>query len=447
MKLLNNKIIFYFLFFCFINSYLVADVGYFIGSFDPPTLAHKESVLRAMEAHDLEKVYITVNHNTAKDYYTSVDERIDMLRILLKDQADRVFILREPLEGRFFFAEELLKKYQGQKVIGIFGDDTFEKNFAIFQLLPNFDYIRIARPELRESGSHYQPVHSSNGEPNIYELEISSNGISSTQARELIQEGNKDNLQRFLDLDIIHYIEQRELYLSTRLTEQDTFLARFYSFLDTVQEKMPHLNLLEVPEPYYKPTQSYAAQSDKFIRQVVETKNMDLEIQFLFRPIAEEILNIPSRSAPFHALQTVGFFPGSFDFISSAQIEVIKQSLEQLHLDQVCLIVLETSRKPIEHSLEERIAKAKEALVEFGNKIRIISAPNLDSLKETTESLAQEYENPSFMILGSNVFESNYEKLRSIPNLQFAVVPYPEDDHKIYPDGVIILMQKQMTCP
>lgn len=40
---------------------LFSDVGYYIGSFDPPTLAHKESIVKAMEEHHLEKVYVTVN--------------------------------------------------------------------------------------------------------------------------------------------------------------------------------------------------------------------------------------------------------------------------------------------------------------------------------------------------------------------------------------------------
>lgn len=435
MHFFNKLVIFLLL----VSIQLFADVGYFIGSFDPPTLAHKESVLKAMEVHDLEKVYITVNHNTAKDYLTSVDERIEMLRLLFKDHIDSVFILREPLEGRVNFAEEVLKNHQDQKVFGIFGDDTFEKNFSIFKGLPNFDFIKISRPEFAidiEALNRLPSKEDRRYVPTIYDLEISGTGISSSKARDLIKEGDTVGLKEFLDLDIIHSIMQRELYKDTFLSEKNLFLERFHSLLDELQQRMPEIN--DVPEPEFKPTQSFAAQSEKFIRQIVEAKNMDLEDQFIFRPLAEEILNIPSRSEPFHAFLKVGYFPGSFDFLSPAQIEVIKKAQEQLQLDRVYVVVLETSNKQIEHTLEERIAHAKELLGGFGNKIKIISAPSLDKLKDVTETLTQEYVSPSFMILGANVFESNYNRLKSIHNLKFAVATFTDNEDS-FPEEVVIL--------
>ena len=102
-------------------------IGYYIGSFDPPTLAHRAAVLEAMRHFGLTKVYITVNHNTAKDFNASIAERIHMLQLLFADQGDRVIILREPLEGRREFARYILERHPEAHLLGIFGEDTFEK--------------------------------------------------------------------------------------------------------------------------------------------------------------------------------------------------------------------------------------------------------------------------------------------------------------------------------
>jgi phosphopantetheine adenylyltransferase len=407
---------------------LFSDVGYYIGSFDPPTLAHKESIVKAMEEHHLEKVYVTVNHNTIKDYLTSVDERQDMLHILLKDYQDRVIVLREPLEGRVAFAEALFQKYPNQKILGIFGDDTFDKNFELFKGLENFDFIRIARPEFNQEINK------------IYNLQISSSFISSTKARELIAEKNTEALVDYLDLDLIYFIFQKQFYEDAQSNDKNGFLMRFEAFVNALDAKFPEFAVKDIPFPEYKIRQSYEAQSDKFIRQIVEFKRISLADQFVLRPVAEEMLNLRSRTAPLKSLLKVGLYPGSFDLFSAPQKEVIQKALQQLQLDQLIVIILETSRKPIQHSLEKRVAHAKDLLADFGTQVLVQTAPGLDSLKDFAEAACDTHEPPAVMILGSNVFESNYQQLHSIANLQFAVVPHPDDtEEKVYPENVVIL--------
>lgn len=427
-------------------------MGYYIGSFDPPTLAHKESIVKAMEEHHLEKVYVTVNHNTIKDYLTSVDERRDMLHILLKDYQDRVIVLREPLEGRVAFAEALFQKYPNQKILGIFGDDTFDKNFELFKGLENFDFIRIARPEFNQEINqmdYFQlyrpplklaPKKLTNYTPKIYNLQISSSFISSTKARELIAEKNTEALVDYLDLDLIYFIFQKQFYEDAQSNDKNGFLMRFEAFVNALDAKFPEFAVKDIPFPEYKIRQSYEAQSDKFIRQIVEFKRISLADQFVLRPVAEEMLNLRSRTAPLKSLLKVGLYPGSFDLFSAPQKEVIQKALQQLQLDQLIVIILETSRKPIQHSLEKRVAHAKDLLADFGTQVLVQTAPGLDSLKDFAEAACDTHVPPAVMILGSNVFESNYQQLHSIANLQFAVVPHPDDtEEKVYPENVVIL--------
>ncbi|PJD96322.1 MAG: hypothetical protein CK425_06425 [Parachlamydia sp.] len=63
------------------------------------------------------------------------------------------------------------------------------------------------------------------------------------------------------------------------------------------------------------------------------------------------MLNLRSRTAPLKSLLKVGLYPGSFALVFAAQKEVIHKALQQLQLDQLIVIILETSLKPIQHSL------------------------------------------------------------------------------------------------
>ncbi|MBX9671568.1 MAG: hypothetical protein K2X93_28525, partial [Candidatus Obscuribacterales bacterium] len=257
-------------------------IGYYIGSFDPPTLAHRAAVIEAIRHFGLKKVYITVNYNTDKDFAASILERITMLRLLFSDMGDTVVILREPLEGRPAFARWVLQRHPGEHVIGIFGADTFEKNFKIFAGAPRFDFVRIARPMKTEACSTeavYVPV--------VYDIILKdADGVSSSEARKRIGLGL--DTSDILSLGVSRFVGDLRLYpnVPEKLLAgiEGRFLKRWSSFCGNLKGVIDGPSRALLTAPSFKPSQSKDGQNDKFVRHVVETLDMQLAEQFVLRP-------------------------------------------------------------------------------------------------------------------------------------------------------------------
>lgn len=413
-------------------------VGYYIGSFDPPTLGHKLVVAAAMKAHPLAKVYITVNHNTDKDFNTSMDERLQMMKKLFSEYGDRVEVLREPLEGRPAFARYLLEKHQG-KILGIFGDDTFEKNYKIFTTdadVHDFDYVKVARPEATALESVYVPV--------VHDLEIDADGTSSSAARDLIALGKDPVAAKILSKEVYDYIQELKLYQKIsgeKLADaQKDFLGRYNAFISTLKQQRPDLDLSKIAEPTFKATQSLGAQKDKFVRHIVTSLKMPLEAQLVFRPEAEKILQIPFQTRPLRSAKAAGIYIGSFDGPNRSQRDVIAETLKQQNLDVLYVGVLGTSRKPIHASLAERMNMMKALTAEFGDKVRVLSIPNLEGSQRTFRRLRNEHSAPTLAVFGSNVFDPNFDRLKKIPGLRFGIIPLPGDQRTTpLPPGVAVI--------
>ena len=59
----------------------------YVGSFDPVTSGHINILVRASRLFD--EVVVVVSANTAKKYWFSVDQRVDMIRTALEDNGVR----------------------------------------------------------------------------------------------------------------------------------------------------------------------------------------------------------------------------------------------------------------------------------------------------------------------------------------------------------------------
>ncbi len=410
-------------------------IGYYIGSFDPPTLAHRKAVLEAMRHFGLSKVYITVNHCTDKDFAASMTERIRMLRLLFADQGDRIVILREPLEGRREFARYILEKHPDAHLLGIFGEDTFDKNFRIFAGEPRFDFVRIARPVATECSaeSAYVPV--------IYDIMLQdADGVSSSEARRRIALGL--DTSNILSSEVASFIVGGGLYPSiaehTLKAAEQRFLSRWRKFHSRLQGVISDSQRLSLSTPSFKAIQSKEGQSDKLVRHVVESVGMTLDDQFRLRPVMERYLQIgyPTRPITWRA----GVYFGSFDPASDAQAIVASTALAQGTLNRLTIGVLSSSgTKTLKLPVAERLRRAKRVFGRFGESVCVVEAPGLEDSPTFVRHLRDEQLEPLLTVFGATVFPDNYKRLRDLDNLRYAVAPIEGEKMPELPDGAVLL--------
>jgi nicotinic acid mononucleotide adenylyltransferase len=409
-------------------------IGYYIGSFDPPTLAHRAAVIQAIRHFGLVKVYITVNHNTDKDFNASIAERMRMLQLLFADQGDTVVILREPLEGRREFARWVLRRHPGEHLIGIFGDDTFEKNFKIFAGEPRFDFVRIARPmSTAECASDtYVPV--------VYDIMLKdADGLSSSEARRRISLGL--DTSDILSPEVTRFIGASSLYPNVpadvlKVAEEE-FLERWSTFQSRLTGVISYRRRKSLPVPSFKACQSKEGQSDKLVRHVVEALTMPLADQFRQRPRMERLLGIRYTTRPM--TWRAGVYLGSFDPPGAAQVHVVEAALEQGSLDQITVGVLSSSLRKLSRPVSERLQLARKSFERFGQRVSVVQAPPLEESADFVRQLRNEQLEPLLAVFGANVFSGNYARLRALENLRYAVAPMAGVTMPDLPAGSLVL--------
>lgn len=422
-------------------------VGYYIGSFDMVTMGHKAVVASTLNDPKLgiKKIYITVNWNTDKDFNTSMEERVEMMRRTYSEFGNRVEILREPLEGRPEFARYLIARHQG-KVLGIFGDDTFDKNYKIFTKDTNvhdFDYVKVARPETAAASAQesvYVPI--------VHDHEIEADGTSSSAARKALAEGRDPAALGLISKEAYEYIKERGLYQTVPpervVAAKADFLARYQAFITEMQKTMPGADLAALPQPEYKPTQSIEAQSDKFVRHLITNLKMNVEQQFSFRPKAEKFLGIRYPTRRLRSTQRAGIYFGSFDGgVNPGQKDVVREALK--NVDVLYVAALGRSAKEIKMPLEDRKSALKEQLAEFGGRVIVTDLPSLDDSPNFVKRMRNEHGPDTTMFFGTNVFQANYDRLKEISKLKFAALAVP-GNHPTLPPGVPLLMGSKDPC-
>ncbi len=438
MRITTARVFVVFLFVAF-SAFAEETVGYYIGSFDMVTMGHKAVVASTLNDPNLKikKIYITVNWNTDKDFNASMEERVEMMRRTYAEFGDRVEILREPLEGRPEYARYLIGKHQG-KVLGIFGDDTFDKNFKIFTKDTNvhdFDYVKVARPEPAVSAieSVYVPI--------VHDHEIEADGTSSSAARKAIAEGKDPSALGLISKEAYEYIKERGLYQTPTEAEipalKADFEKRYREFVQKMELEWPGHGLSKLPMPEYKSTQSLEAQSDKFVRHLITNLKLSVAQQYEMRPKAEKLLGIRYPTKALRSNQKAGIYFGSFDGgVAAPQKEAVREALKNVEVLYVA--ALGRSAKEIKMPLEERVTKLKEQLGEFGGRVVVTSLPSLEDSPSFVKRLRNEHGPETTAFFGTNVFQANYDRLKGISNLKFAALAVPGSNPQL-PPGVPLL--------
>ncbi len=261
MKYLNkyfNLLIFCILFVSAQGSITDSDVMWYSGSFDPPTLGHVE-IIRDIAKKSNGPIYLTVNHNTGKNFNASVRERIKMLKEVFKDH-ENIHILREPIEGRRAFVNKLSQLHDAKVVMAV-GEDVIEKNYKLLGDLENLSFLLYDRPGQETT---FVP----NGVSPIINEKQPVVGLSSTAVRDLIIKGESPS--HLLTPEVDSYIKQHKLYQSLELDKERMLQA----FKILIQNNFPSIDQNTFERFDFKGTQSLGGQKDALIRWFLKNANI-----------------------------------------------------------------------------------------------------------------------------------------------------------------------------
>lgn len=183
-------------------------IGIFIGSFNPPTLAHLDICLKLQNKF---KQIVFVPVNTKDKYVVSIQDRIKMLNLYMHKYSflkiDDIMINYSYLNYRII---DILKKKYGSITL-IIGSDLLKK----IDTFDNYLYLisKYSFMVVKRNNDNIEDIIKkkySNISHNITILNYSNN-ISSSLARELIQK--KKDTSGVLDDEITKYIIDKRFYV------------------------------------------------------------------------------------------------------------------------------------------------------------------------------------------------------------------------------------------
>lgn len=204
-----------------------AAIGYFGGSFDPIHFGHLRVALEFAEAFNLQQVALMPCYQSPHRSLpqASAEQRYSMLQLAVENSELLHVDGRELLASQASYTVDSLaairKEIGSQPAIYFaMGADAFQhiekwKNYQ--QLFELANIVVLHRPgyqlelnsvELQSYKAHYAGEHCPAGK--LYELAVTSLGISSTQIRHALQQ--KKSIQYLVPDKVASYIQQQRLY-------------------------------------------------------------------------------------------------------------------------------------------------------------------------------------------------------------------------------------------
>jgi nicotinate-nucleotide adenylyltransferase len=178
--------------------------GSYWGNFDPPTLAHKEIILQALETLKLEKIFIIVNDFKTNSYHAPIFDRIAMIKLMLYGLEEKIQVIAQNESAKADY--RTIKKSVSGKLYAIAGQDSYEKWQLSSGLdFENYDGIVIVSRGRRSTINIPQDLKSK-----LIILEIADRYryFSSTKIRDKLHHKHCVGL----DPAICKYIHQHHLY-------------------------------------------------------------------------------------------------------------------------------------------------------------------------------------------------------------------------------------------
>lgn len=189
-------------------------IGMLGGSFCPPTIAHLELSKMCIEQGLCDKViWVPVNDAYRKSTNIQAEHRVNMVKLMLKNEPDITYSLHEQNHNdiirTYESIQELQTQYPDDKIMFIAGADKMEfKWFQREAFVRDFGFIVTSRGDVDcETIINNSPTLSK-WKDNIKILSYQSD-ISSTQVREQIHLVGESNL---VTPEILQYIKENKLF-------------------------------------------------------------------------------------------------------------------------------------------------------------------------------------------------------------------------------------------
>ena len=195
-------------------------LGFFGGSFNPPTYAHINIAKMSIEKFNLDAVYfVPVGNLYNKPSLIDENNRYKMLELICDDKikVENIELGRkEPLNTLQAF-ELIEQKYKNTENYYIMGADNFEKLPTwknAKELIENFKYIIFER-----NGSNSKSMIDTHGllkqnRDNFKFLSVEQySNVSSGIIRKFIQNQNYEECEKYTRPEIVKYIKENKLYM------------------------------------------------------------------------------------------------------------------------------------------------------------------------------------------------------------------------------------------
>jgi nicotinate-nucleotide adenylyltransferase len=188
-------------------------IGIFGGTFDPPQLGHIYAAHQAFLSFELDTVFfVPTGESWHKGEESLPQTRAEMVTLAIKDHSWAQFsdcdLQREGPTYSIDTLRDFRTLFPTAELFFIMGDDAFSQieTWKSWQLIPSMAQLIVvsrldATPEIPEILS-----------ASVNLLEISAVPISSTQCREMIQQG--ESVAEFISSEVMDYIQKNKLYRS-----------------------------------------------------------------------------------------------------------------------------------------------------------------------------------------------------------------------------------------
>lgn len=269
----------------------VETVGIYSGSFDPPTLAHKEIMKLSLKQDNLKTLYIFVNVSGTKDYKAAFSEREAMINSMMGVDASKIKIVPSLQENKNDIITKMSSD-KNKKILLYIGQDSFEilpKN-----ILENPDRHWVVIPR----GDKPLSIPST---ANVSVIKSTIPDTSSSEIRSLIA-SNRIKEAR-IDSTVAKYITEHDLYRppteALAKSKQLLYEKAFADYIKNLKTTYPSMNLSSIKMPPYLAEQSKEAWPDKFARTIISEMKMSGEAADSFRVKSVEVLKVsPTHCSP-----------------------------------------------------------------------------------------------------------------------------------------------------
>ncbi|MDD2487725.1 MAG: adenylyltransferase/cytidyltransferase family protein [Candidatus Gracilibacteria bacterium] len=282
------------------------NIGVIRGVFDPVHKGHLHTMTNSFKYLDISKLYVIVKFIGMKDPIISVEQRIELIKLLLKNCDLPIDIIRQNVKGHV--AELLeLRKIHGDSITNICGSEKIIREMDVYGRA-NDTFGMITRPQFPVTNE----VHSTAERKQINIVEIPGTEFSSTSFRENIK--NNENSEQCLDRTTSQFIYSNGLYVANNNTQnKKDFLTSWLIFIDGINSIFPDIKLEEIKTPIFNEIQDRRAWREKYIRTILKAyplKDNDL-LNFVME--AEKI-DLSYEDASPNNSENV--FLGNFNFCS-----------------------------------------------------------------------------------------------------------------------------------